>query len=344
MAVFGGPAWRASRAFLGPSGHGPFVQAAELIFRIEFCLAIPVIHPLRPLTRELRDMTAELDFSDGAAVPNLEVAWIHGSEAAKYNTDPDIQVHAYDEHTYILRQNMAVSYEAPFMFLLFGRAQALLLDTGATANHLFFPLRRTVDSIIAAWLSGHPHPDDYALLVLHTHSHTDHVAADGQFADRPNTVVIGAKRDAAWPYFGFDGRPESVATVDLGGRRLDCLATPGHHEAAVTYYDRYSGILFTGDTVYPGRLYIFDWPEFIRSIDRLVYWCAQRPVTYLLGCHIEMTTTPGVDYPVGWSHQPDEARLELTGDHLTQIRDTLKAHKLKRARYVLPQLIITPVG
>ena len=33
-----------------------------------------------------------------------------------------------------------------------------------------------------------------------------------------------------------------------GGRVLDCLATPGHHQAAVTFYDRYSGILLTGDT------------------------------------------------------------------------------------------------
>ena len=63
--------------------------------------------------------------------------------------------------------------------------------------------------------------------------------------------------------------PASVAEVDLGGRVLDCLATPGHHQAAVTYYDRYSGILFTGDTVYPGRLYVFDWTAFVRSIGLL---------------------------------------------------------------------------
>jgi hydroxyacylglutathione hydrolase len=125
---------------------------------------------------------------------------------------------------------MAVSYEAPFIFLLFGDSKALLLDTGATTNPQFFPLRRTVDSIIDGWLADHPHPDGYGLLVLHTHSHTDHTAADGQFAGRPSTDVIGAKRDAAWPYFGFDGEPESVAEVDLGGRVLDCLATPGHHD------------------------------------------------------------------------------------------------------------------
>jgi hydroxyacylglutathione hydrolase len=286
----------------------------------------------------------EIPFPDGGAVSDLNVAWIHGSEAPKYNTDPDIQVHACDEHTYILRQNMAVSWEAPFMFLLFGRSRALLLDTGATADPRYSPLRRTVDSVIDGWLAAHPHPDDYELLVVHTHSHTDHTAADGQFTGRPRTVVVGAKRDAAWPYFGFADQPELVAGLDLGGRVLDCFATPGHHEAAVTYYDRYSRILFTGDTIYPGRLYVFDWPAFVRSIDRLVDWCAQRPVTYLLGCHIEMTTTPGDDYPVGWGYQPDEPPLELTTDHLQQLQAMLRAHDLQPGRYVLPQMIITPVG
>lgn len=286
----------------------------------------------------------ELVFPDGGGVPDLDVAWIHGSEAAKYNTDPDIQVHACDEHTWILRQNKAVNYEAPFIFLLFGATRALLLDTGATANPEWFPLRRTVDSLIDGWLAGHPHPDGYGLLVLHTHSHGDHTAADGQFSGRPHTVVVGGKRETAWPYFGFEGDQDTVAQVDLGGRVLDCLATPGHHEAAVTYYDRYSRILFTGDTIYPGRLYVFDWEAFVRSIGRLAGWCAQKPVSWLLGCHIEMTTTAGVDYPVGWNYQPDEPPLQLTVDHLGEIQRTLEAHGGKQDRYVLPQMIITPVG
>jgi hypothetical protein len=57
----------------------------------------------------------------------LGVDWIHGSVSAKHNVDPDIQVHWYDEHTVILRQNMAINYEAPFMFLLFGEARAVLI-------------------------------------------------------------------------------------------------------------------------------------------------------------------------------------------------------------------------
>ena len=282
-----------------------------------------------------------MNFGDGAAVVDLDVAWIHGSAAAKYNTDPDIQVHACDEHTYILRQNKAVHYEAPFMFLLFGADRAVLIDTGATAEPAFFPLRGTVDAIMSGWLARHPRPGGYRLLVLHTHSHSDHTAADGQFADRPDTEVIGAKRDPAWRYFGFDRQPEAVAEVDLGGRVLDCLATPGHHEAAVTFYDRYSGILFTGDTVYPGRLYVFDWPAFVASVDRLADWCARHPVSHVLGCHIEMTTTDGVDYPVGWGYQPDEPPLQLSPGVLAEIQATLREHDLRPGRYVLPQLIIT---
>src|SRR5580693_2590664 len=142
-----------------------------------------------------RAMSDQIGFPDGPAAIDLDVAWIHGSEAAKYNTDPDIQVHACDEHTYILRQNKAVHYEAPFLFLLFGSSRAVLLDTGATASPEFFPLRRTVDAIIEYWLAVHPRSDDYQLLVLHTHSHGDHTAADGQFAGRPDTEVIGATRD-----------------------------------------------------------------------------------------------------------------------------------------------------
>jgi len=274
---------------------------------------------------------------------NLDAAWIHGSEAAKYNTDPDIQVHAYDPHTYVLRQNKAVNYEAPFMYLLFGGTRALLIDTGATADPQFFPLRETVDGVIESWLVDHPHPGGYGLLVLHTHSHGDHTAADQQFADRADTELVGARKDRAWPYFGFDGDPDRVAEVDLGGRVVDALATPGHHEAAVTFYDRYTRILLTGDTVYPGRLYVFDWPDFVASVNRLVAWSAAHPVSHVLGCHIEMSTSAGMDYPVGWSYQPDEAPLQLGPEHLRQLQETLRDNGFEPGRYVLPTMIVTPV-
>jgi hypothetical protein len=82
----------------------------------------------------------------------LDVQWIHGSPSSKHNTDPDLQTYWYDEDTAILRQNKAIDYEAPFLFLLFGQERAVLLDTGATASPDFFPLRRVVDGLIESWL------------------------------------------------------------------------------------------------------------------------------------------------------------------------------------------------
>ncbi|SEL13639.1 MBL fold metallo-hydrolase [Streptacidiphilus jiangxiensis] len=264
-----------------------------------------------------------VDFEGRGPEPReLDVRWIHGSVSSKHNTDPDIQVHAYDEHTVILRQNKAVHYEAPFLFLLFGNDRAVLIDTGATASAEFFPLRRVVDELVDGWLARHPRVD-YQLLVLHTHGHSDHVAGDGQFADRPDTTVVDARLATAWAYFGFEQDPTGVARVDLGGRVLECLATPGHHEAAVTFYDPWTGFLLTGDTVYPGRLYIQDLPAFTRTVDRLIEFCDHRPVTHVLGCHIEMSTEPGVDYPVGTTYQPDEPPLQLTVTHLREIRSAL---------------------
>ncbi|MFJ9732616.1 hypothetical protein ACIRUL_14865 [Streptomyces sp. NPDC101171] len=44
-----------------------------------------------------------IDFEGAKPRPGaLDVRWIHGSPSAKHNADPDIQVHGYDEHTFIL--------------------------------------------------------------------------------------------------------------------------------------------------------------------------------------------------------------------------------------------------
>ena len=297
-----------------------------------------------------------IDFTAGRARSgDLEVAWIHGSESAKHNTDPDIQVHAYDRHTFILRQNMAVNYEAPFMFLLFGNARAVLIDTGATASADFFPLRRVVDGLVAAWLAAHPR-DGYGLLVLHTHPHGDHVAGDAQFAGRPDTVLVDAARDNAWEFFGFtaagaqaagasdDGGAVQPAQVDLGGRVLACWPSPGHHNAAVTFYDPHTGFLLTGDTVYPGRLYIQDWPAFVSTIDRLIGFCATHPVTHVLGCHIEMSQQPGVDYPIFTTYQPDEPPLQMTVEQLRQIRRAIDEVGGRPGRHVFPGFILCLEG
>jgi hydroxyacylglutathione hydrolase len=273
----------------------------------------------------------------------LGVHWIHGSVSAKHNTDSDIQVHWYDEHTVILRQNMAINYEAPFMFLLFGGARAVLIDTGATASPDYFPLRTVVDNLVTEWLARHAR-NDYPLLVLHSHSHGDHIAGDVQFADRPRTTVVDARLAAVADYLGLTADLEQPARLDLGDRALDCIASPGHNEAAITFYDGYTGLLLTGDTVYPGRLYVEDWPAFRATTDRLIAFTETHPVSHVLGCHIEMTTTPGVDYPIRTMYQPDEPPLEMAVDQLREIRRAIDEIGDQPGRYVYPEFVIYHQG
>lgn len=281
-----------------------------------------------------------IDFDLSEAAPgSLEVRWIHGSVSAKHNTDPDIQVHRYNEHTVIMRQNMAVHAEAPFMFLLFGNDRAILLDTGATRSAEYFPLRQTVDALIAEWLSDHPR-DSYPLVVAHTHLHRDHFEADPQFEGRPETTVVGKSLEATVEFYGFQDWPRDQVEFDLGGRRLQVLATPGHEDAEVSIYDPYTQILFTGDLFYPGRLYVRDWQDFAESIERLIHWGETHPIAHILGCHIEMSIYPRLDYLVRTSYQPHERPLEMTLEQLRSVRDAIATIDGKPGIYTFDDYII----
>jgi hydroxyacylglutathione hydrolase len=262
-----------------------------------------------------------IDFTQGAPVSgSLDVRWIHGSPSKRRDTDPKIQVHPYDAHTFILRQSKTVSFEAPFLFLLCGNERALLLDTGATADPELFPLRETVDTLLSHWLAQHPRPG-YQLVVAHTHGHGDHVAGDGQFTDRPNTRVVVRDADSVRAFFGFGTWAQEIVTFDLGGRVLEVIGSPGHHPAAITVYDPWTGFLLTGDTVLPGRLYARDFAAFAATLDTLVAFTQSRSVSHVLGCHIEMTRRPGHDFPLGATYQPDEVPLQMTVAQLTAVRD-----------------------
>jgi hydroxyacylglutathione hydrolase len=262
-----------------------------------------------------------VDFvTDAPVAGDLEVSWIHGSPPGRRNLDPPLQVHAYDEHTYVLRQSKALSYEAPFLYLMFGNERAVLFDTGATASPDRFPLRETVDRLVGQWLAANPR-SSYGLVVAHTHGHGDHVAGDGQFSSRPSTTTVGTDLDAVRRFFGFTDWPKDRVEFDLGGRVLEVSAVPGHHRASIAVYDAWTGWLLTGDTVYPGRLYVEDMPAFVRSLDRLVDTTARHRVTAVLGCHIEMSRRPGRDYPIGCTYQPNEHPLAMSPQRLTAVRD-----------------------
>jgi hydroxyacylglutathione hydrolase len=269
----------------------------------------------------------------------FDVQWIHGSEDCGEDQAPPVQAYRFNDSTWILRQNKCVHYEAPFIYLLLGDERALMQDTGAVAGSDV--IRKAVDGIIERWQEARG-GGLVELVVSHSHGHGDHVAGDGQFEDRANTVVVGNNVDAVQTVFGISDWPRGNAEFDLGGRVLDILAIPGHHESHVAIYDRQTEILMTGDTLYPGRLYVWDWSAYRDSISRLVEFTRSRRVSHVLGTHIEMSNQPGIDYPVRTRYQPDEHPLELRLSHLVELHEALVSIGAEPLREVHDSFIIVP--
>jgi hydroxyacylglutathione hydrolase len=261
----------------------------------------------------------QVAFAPGLALPlDLEVTWNDGSDPQ----EPPAQVHHLDDHSVVIRQSLRTSAEAPFVVLLFGNDRALLLDTGDGSDPEVWPLRQIVDELVDGWLARHPR-ENYGLLVVHTHAHADHTAGDVLFVARAGTEVVGAEVEEVKEFFGLDAWPNGSATVDLGGRRLVVLPSPGHHKSAISILDPYTGFLFSGDTVYPGRLYVEDMPAFLVTMDRLGALAGAGDVSHVLGCHIELDRN-GRDYPLGVHEHPEEVSPFMSADLLGAVRDAAR--------------------
>ena len=271
-----------------------------------------------------------------------QTKWIHGSADCRSNADPAIEVFRYDQSSYVLRQNKCVSFEAPFIYVLFGDEKVLVLDTGATESALDFPLYKTVQSLIKekAQQGG---KTERELLVIHSHSHSDHYAGDSQFEEKPNVTLVQPSGEALTRFYKFRNWPDDVAYIELGGRKLTVIPTPGHQEDAITIYDSQTKWLLTGDTVYPGYIYIKDWDAYKNSIARLVKFAHEHEVISLLGAHIEMTEIPGEYYPIGTTYQPNEASLALPPDALEALNVAL-AKSDAPSKIVFDDFIIVPMS
>ncbi len=255
--------------------------------------------------------TTNPDAPPGKLVPgSLTVSWMHGSQSCTTNTDPEVQVHMYNATTYIIRQNKCRTFEAPFIYVLVGTTSALMLDTGGTNT---VTLRDTVRGLIGT----------KPLLVAHSHAHGDHVASDSKLAGQANTTLVALTRASIQSTFGITTWPTTVGMYELGGRTLDVLAIPGHEAQHIAIYDRQTGLLLTGDSLYPGLLFINDWATYRTSIGRLAQFVSARPISYVLGAHVEMTSTAKQVYPYGTTYQPAEHVLQLTAAHVAELDTAL---------------------
>jgi glyoxylase-like metal-dependent hydrolase (beta-lactamase superfamily II) len=260
--------------------------------------------------------------------------WTDGTNPSEAQT----QVQRVDVDTYVIRQSVRTNFEAPFLYLLFGKDRAILFDSGAGG----LKIRPVIDGLVAQWLGEH-HRASIPLIIAHTHGHGDHHQGDAEFVGRPDTTVVGLTPDQVAGFFGIRRWPTDVAVFDLGGRKLSIIPAPGHQPAHIIVFDPRTRWLIAGDSLYPGRLYVRDFPAYRDSIDRVAAFCRGRRVSWILGAHIEMTDQPGKDFANAAPSHPNEHRLELPFADLLELQRGLHGMGDAAVRQTHDDFIVFPL-
>lgn len=171
-------------------------------------------------------------------------------------------------------------WEETHCYLLDGTERSLLVDTGLGICDISAEVARLTKKPVTA---------------IATHIHWDHVGGHASF---PDFYAHAAELDwlqggfplpletikemvvdrCALPegfriedYVFFQGTPARVLTggeqIDLGGREIEVLHTPGHSPGHLCFWEKARGYLFTGDLVYKDTL--------------LAYYPSTDPAAYL---------------------------------------------------------------
>lgn len=172
-------------------------------------------------------------------------------------------------------QTFAISeykhWEETHCYLLCGEESAVLIDTGLGVSNI----REIVDSLTKL-----------PIMVVTTHIHWDHIGGHKYFDNIavhekeknwlsvrfpiPMQVVKDnlAKIPCNFPpefdinaYQVFQGEPQKILhegdLLDLGGRVIQVIHTPGHSPGHCCFYEQGRKYLYSGDLVYKGCLYAF---------------------------------------------------------------------------------------
>ena len=191
-------------------------------------------------------------------------------------------------------------------FLILGKEKALLLDTGTGMA----PLRPLVDKLT-----------DLPLTVLNSHDHFDHIGGNAEFDEvwcyddeatirhlthGPTEVelqTLAAEFESLSEVMDVsafrvpDHIPGKAPTgtvkegqiIDLGGRTLEVLFTPGHTHSSIMLLDSENKLLFTADTYYPGPLYAMfgdsSFPDYVVSVRKAADRAVKEKIEWVYCSH-----------------------------------------------------------
>ena len=178
---------------------------------------------------------------------------------------PWFSIDKIDYNTHILSEYR--HWEETHCYLLEGEESALLIDTGLGISNISSEVKKLTDKPVA---------------VVATHIHWDHIGGhkyypvfyahevERHWLNEKFPLSIEAIRKMivdrcdlpenydVEDYELFQGTPSHLLhdgeILDLGGRTLMVLHTPGHSPGHMCFFEKNTGYLFTGDLVYKGTL------------------------------------------------------------------------------------------
>ena len=182
-------------------------------------------------------------FRNGSAIVTWSAAGAeayrnHYAEKLVYR-DEDVVFRQIDDCTW--EGNGHLVYNES-IYVLEGTDKALVIDAGSRVPNL--------DKAVAALT-------DKPVIMALTHGHGDHIGGIGCF---PEVWVHPDDRGMLRNYEGKVNLLEDGQVIDLGGRQVEVMHTPGHTAGSVTFFDKDRHYGFSGDAFGSTNLLLFSGP------------------------------------------------------------------------------------
>lgn len=197
------------------------------------------------------------------------------------------RVYDVGNHTFAIDE--PYNWEETIAYLIVGKDRALLFDTGMGLDSISLVVKE-VTSLPVIVLNSHTHPDhiggnsEFSQVLAMNTAYTKKNAANGYSHDAVKWEVSPAsvcldhlpKKDTAHYHVSPFRVTRFVGDgyrIDLGGRTLQVIATPGHTPDAICLYEQRSGYFWCGDSFYEGPILLSapetDLKSYAKSIKRM---------------------------------------------------------------------------
>ena len=183
--------------------------------------------------------------------------------------DDEVVFRQLDEHTWIGNGHRVYNES---LYLVEGNSRALLIDAGARVPGL--------DQIVAK-ITTKP------VTMMLTHAHGDHVGGVGPFPE----VFLNAGDMPIVPnnMRNYTGRIRYLTdgeVIDLGGREIEVIFTPGHTAGSATFFDKANHYGFSGDAFGSTNLLVFtNLSTVMYTAERIENYMKKNDIRFLFPGH-----------------------------------------------------------